>query len=228
MLIERNFFNFTAPRGFIVVDGVNGAGKGTLLSKIVPFLEARGKKVVLTREPGGTTLGVHLRAMLLEERAGKPAPLTEALLFAADRAEHVATKIRPALESGSVVLTDRYYYSSLAFQGYGRGLDLQKIRDVNLVAIDGMLPDVVLLLDLNPEEGLRRTRRRTQASSGHTEKDTFEQEELSFHERLRNGFLTMAREFPEPFLKVDATQTPDEIFQFVLPVLNALLSKLPA
>ena len=228
MLINNAYSDFASPQGFIVVDGVNGAGKGTLLGKLVPYLESKNKKVVLTREPGGTELGIQLRALLLEERAGKLAPITEVMLFAADRAEHVATKIRPALAGGAVVLSDRYRYSTAAFQGYGRGLDLEKINQINTIAIDGMVPDLVLLLDLSPEDGLKRLRGRKQIStaSGEEERDTFEREELAFHQRLRSGFLRMAEEFPEPFLKVDAAQTPEQIFQFVRPLIDIWLAKL--
>lgn len=191
-------YKFPHGAGFLVVDGVNGAGKSTFIRRLVQHLEERGVTPTVTREPGGTPLGSVLRPLLLESRG--VAPLAELFMFAADRAQHVATLIRPALAAGRAVISDRYYYSTTAFQGYGRGLPLERVEAINALAIDGCLPDLLLLLDLDPAEGLRRTRSRQ--SNG--EEDRIEHEELAFHHRLRDGFLDLARRCREPCLVIDA------------------------
>lgn len=213
MLIDTHH-HFSGARGFLVLEGVNGAGKTTLQEKLGAHIAPR-RKVVKTREPGATRLGQSLRAMLLEGSAGEISDLAELFLFAANRAEHVSKLIRPALDRGEVVLCDRFLYSTLAFQGHGRGLDLSAASSVNEIAIAGLRPDLVLLLDLDAREGLVRSGRREDA-----DKDSFEKEDLQFHERIRQGFLEVARSRPEPFLILDASKGPDEIFAAALPAIE--------
>lgn len=197
-------FAFANPRGFFVIDGVNGAGKSTVVKLLQQRIAERGITTHFTREPGGTSLGAELRKLLLTSQEPLP-PMAELFLFAADRATHVATKITPALARGEFVISDRYHYSTTAFQGYGRGLDLATIESVNEIACQGLTPDGVLLLDLPPEIGLRRTARRE------SEQDNFESEELAFHERIRSGFLALARERKEPFFVIDADASPQDV-----------------
>jgi len=226
MLINSDSPNFSKPAsGFLVLEGVNGAGKTTLQLKILDYLKQSGRQTVSTREPGATLIGKTIRSLLLDKKEECLSNLAELFLFAADRAEHVAKVIAPAIESRSLVVSDRYYYSTIAFQGYGRGLDLSLLKQINDTAIAGVYPDFVVLLDLSAEEGLRRAEGR-QKAGGTEDYDTFEQEAKDFHNRIRNGFLTIAEEYPEPFLVVDASKSPDEIFAKVKPVLDKWLERL--
>ena len=163
--------------GFIVFEGVNGAGKGTLINEIAQRISAQNIPVIQTFEPGATALGAKIRNMLLGQSEQKLSELSELLLFAADRAEHVHSVIAPNLNCGKAILCDRYYYSTSAFQGYGRGIDLELINSLNSVATQGVLPDLVILLDLDPAEGLRRAAQR----ENNAQTDSFEQEDLEFH-----------------------------------------------
>jgi dTMP kinase len=204
LIVSTKTFTPHACQGLIVLEGVNGAGKSTLQEKIKNHFSAT-HKVVTSFEPGGTPLGQSLRKLLLEKQSMSISPLAEALLFSADRAEHVRSLIRPQLMSGSLVLLDRYYYSTVAFQGYGHELPIEPLLQLSEIAIQGQRPDLVLLIDLPPEEGLRR-------NADKEEEDKFEDEELEFHERLRMGFLELAERLPEPFAILDGMKSSEEIF----------------
>ncbi len=171
---------------YIALEGPEGAGKTTQLQRLSARLRSAGLEVVETREPGGTAVGEAVRALLLDP-ARHLSPEAEMLLFAAARAQLVREVVQPALERGQVVLSDRSVYASLAYQGFGRGLDLEVIRRVNEVATAGLLPDLVLLLDLPVEEGLRR-------DVGGQAADRIEGEGVEFHRRVREGFLQLSRE----------------------------------
>lgn len=201
---------------FITLEGGDGAGKSTQASLLDEWLVANGHPVVRTREPGGTELGVEIRTMVLHRR-GHIAPRAEALLYAADRAHHVATVVRPALERGDVVLQDRYLDSSVAYQGAGRVLGADDVRSLSLWATDDLLPDLTILLDL--DEAASRAR----LDSARTEYDRLEAEASDFHARVRQGFLTLASAEPERFLVIDATLPPDEISAVVRARVAALL-----
>lgn len=224
MLVTLDTFAPENPQGFIVIDGVNGAGKSTVIAAVDEHLKKLGYPIVKTHEPGGTPLGKELRRLLLNSPDIERHSTAELLLFGADRSEHVDAVIRPALARGEIVLCDRYLYSSVAFQGYGRGLDLDLIDQVNEIAIKGMLPDLVLLLDIDAEEGLRRTRSR---AAGAPATDAFELETIEFHNRIRNGFLTLARERTESFLVIDAAESVDRVKQKALAAVDLLVERLP-
>jgi dTMP kinase len=224
MIADVAALSFQAPKGFLVLEGVNGAGKSTLLKRLKAYAESLGFEVLTTFEPGATPQGKELRRILLEGAPSKVAPLSELFLFAADRHEHVQQVINPALASRKLVLCDRYLYSTLAFQGYGRGLNRSTINQLNSLAVGQTLPDLVLLLDLDAKEGLRRTK--TRAGSSAATVDSFEAEELSFHEALRKGFLEIAKEREEPFLILDAAKSPDQVYETASAALKALLEKL--
>ena len=192
---------------FITFEGIDGVGKSTQLDMLEKHLIAQGKEVVRTLEPGGTELGQEIRHLLLH-RKGDVAPRSEALLYAADRAHHVETKIKPALASGKVVLSDRYFDSSVAYQGAARELDVQEVKDISLWAIDRLLPDLTVLLDLPAQEAMNR-----RGNKG-TEPDRLEREQVEFFERARDDYLRMANE--PRFLVVDANLSPDEIHSQVL------------
>lgn len=171
--------------------------------------------MVETREPGGTPLGEEIRKLLLEWPGDKKTDRTELLLFAAARAEHVDKVIRPALAGGSWVLCDRFLHSSVAFQGYGRGISLELVEQANSFAVQGTLPDLVVLLDIKPQVALRRIAERKNSDA-----DAFEAEELDFHERIRRGFLECAKNSSIPFLVLDGEQGPAEVLASALKVIG--------
>src|SRR5262245_22747763 len=192
------------PAGrLITIEGVEGAGKSTQMSRLSAWLSRRGLSVVSTSEPDGSPLGPWVRRVL----AGEPGldPLSECLLFATARAEHVRRVIRPALDRGAVVLCDRYTDSTVAYQGYGRGVPLEVVGELNRLATDGLVPDLTLVLDLDVVEGLRRARGRTEAL------DPFEQLGVEFHERVRKGYRALHEREPGRVELVDATGPADAV-----------------
>lgn len=192
---------------FLTVEGVEGSGKSTLLDALAARLEAEGTPVMRTREPGDSSLGAHIRPLVLS--AGRtPDPRAELFLFLADRAQHVAEVVRPALAAGMLVLCDRYADSTIAYQGYGRGMDIDRLQQLNDFATGGLWPDLTLLLDLPPETGLLRATRRNAATGLSRTEGRFEAETLAFHERIRQGFLARARLYPERFRVLDASLPP--------------------
>jgi len=188
---------------FITLEGGDGSGKSTQSALLASWLEELGRTVLLTREPGGTDLGVELRNIVLHRR-GHIAPRAEALLYAADRAHHIATKVRPALDRDEIVLQDRYLDSSVAYQGAGRVLDPVEVRNLSLWAAEGLLPDLTVLLDLDESVGRDRLKARTQY-------DRLEDEEQDFHARVRAAYLELAAQEPGRFLVVQATDSVDSI-----------------
>lgn len=205
-----------APRAhtgtFVSFEGGDGVGKSTQLDLLRGWLAGIGREVVVTREPGGTPLGVELRNAVLH--GDHVAPRAEALLYAADRAHHVATVVRPALERGAVVLTDRFLDSSVAYQGVGRGLGAEAVERLNLWGVEGLLPDLTVLLDLDPAVGLARL---TGAP------DRLERAGADFHARMRQAYLERAAADPARFLVLDAAQPADAIGARVRERLAAVL-----
>jgi dTMP kinase len=189
---------------FITLEGGDGTGKSTQSALLGEWFTAQGREVVFTREPGGTDLGNQLREIVLHSR-GHIAPRAEALLYAADRAHHIATVVRPALERGAVVIQDRYLDSSVAYQGAGRVLDPDEVRHVSMWATEGLVPDVTIVLDLDPAIG------RDRLDAANKQFDRLEAEALDFHTRVRDAYLAMAAAEPERFLVVDATLDRDVI-----------------
>ena len=179
---------------FIVFEGGEGAGKSTQEALLTEALEERGLTVTRTREPGGTPAGEEIRRVVLSPEFEGLDPRAEALLFAAARGEHVARVIRPALERGEVVICDRYLDSSVAYQGYARGLGPRRIRDLSLWATNELLPDLTIVLDIDPADGLGRF----------TERDRLEAEPLDYHRQVRAAYLALAEEDPERYLVLDA------------------------
>jgi dTMP kinase len=188
------------PRGrLITVEGVEGAGKSTQVESLRAWLAGRGVRVLATSEPDGSALGASLRRVLGE--VDRVSPLTEALLFAASRAEHVRQVLQPALAAGQVVLCDRYVDSTVAYQGYGRGLSLETVAQLNRLATDGLVPDLTLVLDLDVAEGLRRVRARRGALAAC---DPFERLAIEFHERVRKGYWAIREREPDRVALIDA------------------------
>ena len=201
---------------FISFEGIDGVGKSTQIRLAEEYLRSKGKEVLCTLEPGGTDLGQEIRNLLLH-RKGVVAPRAEALLYAADRAHHIETKVRPALHHGKVVLTDRYLDSSVAYQGAGRQLSATEVRNISLWAVDGLLPDLTVLVDLDPAIAAERRKGTGQ------EADRLESEKLDFFQAVRNEFLKLAQAEPNRFLVVDATETPERMFSHIAKKLDELL-----
>lgn len=197
---------------FITFEGMEGSGKSTVMRRIGAWLEAAGREVVYTREPGGSRLGTELRAILLDAKNSDITPRAELFLYLADRAQHAASVVRPALERGAVVLSDRYADSTVVYQGYGRGLDVAALHALNGQAVDGLWPDLTLLFDVDVPTGLARANARNAEEGKSVSEGRFEAESLAFHTRVREGFLDWARRNESRFAVIDATRTPDEVF----------------
>ena len=200
---------------FITFEGIDGVGKSTQLDLLEKYFLGTGREVVRSFEPGGTELGQEIRHLLLH-RKGDVSPRSEALLYAADRAHHVATKIRPALAAGKVVISDRYFDSSVAYQGAARELNVDEVRDISLWAVGNLIPDLTVLLDLPADLAMARR------SSKGTEPDRLESERVEFFERARDEYLRRAQE--PRFLIVDARQSIDQIHAQVLERVKSLES----
>jgi dTMP kinase len=186
------------PGVWITFEGGDGSGKSTQASLLAKWLTSKGRTVLQTREPGGSDVGNKIRDIVLHHR-GDIAPRSEALLYAADRAHHIATVVRPALERGEIVLQDRYLDSSVAYQGAGRVLAPDEVRELSLWATEGALPRLTILLDLDPQAA------RARLDSDDKPFDRLEAEKLEFHERVRSAFLDLADADPERFFVLDAT-----------------------
>lgn len=207
---------------FITFEGPDGAGKTTQMKMLGERLKALGKKVVYTREPGGTKISEEVRKLLLDPSNKEMVHRTEALLYAAARAQHVEELIRPALTEGNIVLCDRFTDSTLAYQGFGRGINLSMLEELNNLAISGVVPNITLILDLDSEVGIERISSTRVLASG-VEKDRIELENIDFHLRVREGFRRLAAKEPGRCKIVDAKKDIDtvhnEIYRLVKEVL---------
>lgn len=196
---------------FITFEGIEGTGKSTQIALLKARLEAQGKSVLVTLEPGGSRIGTELRRVLLSLENRDLCARAELFLYLADRAQHVAQVVRPALEAGQIVLCDRFADSTVAYQAYGRGLDAELLHSLNTLAVDGLWPQLTILLDLAPEVGLARAVARNTAEGKTVAEGRFEAESLAFHGRVRQGYLAWAKRFPQRIRTVDASGTPEDI-----------------
>ena len=198
---------------FITFEGGEGCGKSTQVKRLKEALEREGVEVVLTREPGGTWLSEEIRRLIKDQATDAPCDRSELLLFLAARAQLVKNVIRPALEAGKWVVSDRFSDSTIAYQGYGRGLPLDILKDMNDFACEGLKPDLTLLLDVTPETSRARMHLREAATN--TTADRIEQAGDEFHDRLRKGFLELAAQEPDRIVTIDANGTPDEVWNLI-------------
>ncbi|HJQ70355.1 MAG TPA: dTMP kinase [Blastocatellia bacterium] len=212
---------------FITLEGIDGCGKSTQIEALADELARRGVDAVVTREPGGTSMGERIRR-LLSEAGNSMAAETELLLIVAARAQHVRELITPALEAGRVVISDRYTDSSLAFQGYGRGLDLATVDEMNRFATGGLTPDLTILFDLDPARARARLDRRTRTvepDEADSDLGYFDREERAFHERVRDGYLRLLEREPSRIRLVDSSgpveHTREGVLSLVLPLLKS-------
>ncbi len=206
---------------FITFEGPEGAGKTTQIKLLVPWLQSRGRLCLTTREPGGTPLAENIREVVKHHNTSEPVyNQTELLLFAASRAQHVQYRIKPALAERQVVICDRFTDSTLAYQGYARNGDIEFIRMLNNYATDGLQPHLTILMDLEPSRGRERTNHRPETQGMH---DRLESENNDFHEKVRNGYLSLARENPDRIKVVRADRSPEEIHTEIIRILEEVL-----
>ena len=202
---------------FITLEGIEGSGKTTQLSNIIKYLENNGHSVLATREPGGTEVADRIRTLLVESGSEPLEPASELLLYNASRCQHVMQRIRPALQEGKIVVCDRFTDATVAYQAYGRGLSLEWVEQVNHSATDGLEPNLTLLFDIEPETGLKRSLDRLHKAN--SKEDRFEQEALSFHQKVRQGYLELAKRFPERIVVIPATEATEIVWQKVEAIL---------
>lgn len=193
---------------FITMEGPEGAGKTTIIHMLGKALQDEGYQVLLTREPGGIPISEQIREVILNKENTAMNSRTEALLYAAARRQHLVEKVIPALEKGVIVLCDRFIDSSLAYQGYARGLDIEEVYNINKFAIGDMMPDATFFFDISPEEGLKRIQ-----SNGEREVNRLDLEALDFHEKVYEGYQLIINRWKERFTIIDANRTVEEVFQ---------------
>lgn len=202
---------------FITFEGPEGSGKSTQCKLLAEHLTSLGHNVLLTREPGGTEISQQVRQIIMDMKNKSMFPATEFLLFSSARAQLVREKIRPHLNGGGIVISDRYFDSSLAYQGYGHGLPLDSIRAITAFATDNLIPDLTLLLDIDPERGLRRRQ------SNNEEWNRLDDYELAFHRRVRDGFFELVRESPERWRVINADKNVEELQKEIREIVMGVL-----
>ncbi len=205
---------------FITLEGPEGSGKTTAVEAAVRALEEKGYKIVRTREPGGTPIAEQIRNVILDKENTAMDPRTEALLYAASRRQHLVEKVWPALKEGKIVICDRYLDSSLAYQGGARGLGVDNILNINLFATENTFPDLTLLFDIKPEEGLKRI-----AANANREVNRLDLEKIEFHNKVRETFLLLAKRSPERFVIIDASKSREEVAKATLEAITSRLCK---
>jgi dTMP kinase len=204
---------------FITFEGIEGSGKSTQMRLLIPVLESKGYECVPTREPGATRIGEKIRAILLDANHTTLLPITELLLYEADRAQHVREVIEPALAANKVVVSDRFFDATTVYQGYARGYDLKLIEHMHGMVLGHLKPDLTIILDLPVELGLKRAWKRIRNQDAGPREDRFEQETLAFHEKVRKGYLTLATLEPERFRVIDASGDPEAVHDDIVALL---------
>lgn len=199
---------------FITLEGGEGSGKTSQINRLAQFLTDEGHKVITTREPGGTPEAESVRDILVQRDSGNWSPMAETLLIFAARVMHVDHVIKPALDDGKIVICDRFTDSTVAYQGYGRQMKINKIKSIQEVAIKSLEPDLTFILDLDVKAGLERSKKRLAGQKGYDQtEDRFERLDTDFHERLRNGFLQIAKNEPDRCHVIDAEQSMDDVYE---------------
>ena len=205
---------------FVTIEGPEGSGKSSVTKRVTEMLEKEGYEVVLTREPGGTPISEEIRNVILDKANTKMDGMTEALLYAASRRQHLVEKIWPLSKAGKIVISDRFIDSSLAYQGGARGLGIDKILDLNMYATDGYFPDLTLLFDIESELGLARI-----AANSNREVNRLDLEKLDFHKKVRTTFLELAKRFPKRYVVIDASQSFEKVIQDAYHAIKDRLAK---
>ena len=205
---------------FITLEGIEGSGKTTQINNIVGFLEKKGHECFVTREPGGTEIGKQIRSILLDPRNRNLTPLTELLLYAADRAQHLKEKIIPELSSGKTVVCDRFFDATTIYQGFARGLDMELIQNLHHIVLDNLKPDLTILFDLPVKTGLSRAWEQIDEGSRSNVETRFEKETLAFHEKVRSGYLELARQEPDRIRIIDASNDKKKVSEDIMSILT--------
>lgn len=201
---------------FITIEGTDGSGKSTQIELLMDYLRKKGADVIFTREPGGTQISEKIREIILDVDNSEMTGITEALLYAAARSQHVEEKIIPALEAGKIIICDRFVDSSIAYQGAARGLGAEKIMGINEAALHGIMPDMTLFFDLSPEKGILRKKNERAL-------DRLEKEKMDFHEKVYEGYKNLCKKYPERIKPIDADRSIDEVHSEVIVVIDGLL-----
>ncbi|MGD8286971.1 MAG: dTMP kinase [Desulfobacterales bacterium] len=209
---------------FITLEGIEGSGKTTQIRQLSTYIEATGYRCVTTREPGGTSIGDKIRAILLNPENNDLSPISELLLYMADRAQHLNSLIQPALDAGKIVLCDRYFDATVVYQGIARGLDTELIYSLHRLLFEDLKPEVTFLLDLPPSIGLARAWKQIDDGIRSGGESRFEEETLAFHEKVRAGYLELARLEADRFTVIDATQDEKKVQMDIREVLSSVLS----
>lgn len=203
---------------FITIEGTDGSGKSTQIELLMDYLRKKGADVIFTREPGGTQISEKIREIILDVDNSEMTGITEALLYAAARSQHVEEKIIPALEAGKIIICDRFVDSSIAYQGAARGLGAEKIMGINEAALHGIMPDMTLFFDLSPEKGILRKKNERAL-------DRLEKEKMDFHEKVYEGYKNLCKKYPERIKPIDADRSIDEVHSEVIEVIDGLLKE---
>ncbi len=201
---------------FISIEGTDGAGKSTQIDLLKKYITEKGRDVIVTREPGGTPISEKIREIILDNNNSEMSYITEALLYAASRAQHVNEKIKPALMEGKIIICDRFVDSSIAYQCAARGISREIIEDINKYAIDGIMPDITLYFDITPEEGIKRKK------NMHT-LDRIEQEKQDFHNKVYEGYQMLLKLYPERIKRIDASKDIYDVHNQVLKYIDCML-----
>lgn len=205
---------------FVTIEGPEGSGKSSVTKEVVALLEKEGYEVVLTREPGGTPIAEQIRNVILDKENTKMDPMTEALLYAASRRQHLVEKVWPLSKAGKIIISDRFLDSSLAYQGGARGLGIDRILELNQYATDGYYPELTLLFDVDPRIGLARI-----AANKGREVNRLDLEKIDFHDSVRKTFLDLAKRFPDRYVVLDASKPFDEVVKDAYKAVKDKLSK---
>ena len=205
---------------FISFEGIDGSGKTTQIHHMVKFFQDNRHSCVITREPGGTRIGEKIRAILLDPVSKDMDPLTELLLYTADRAQHIKEFVSPFLSAGKTVLCDRFYDATVVYQGFARGLDIGLIDKLHKLLFENLKPDITILLDLPPEKGLSRVWKQIENGDRKNIETRFEEEKLSFHNKVRSGYLELARLEPERFRVIDASMNENQVRNEIINILS--------
>jgi len=208
---------------FITFEGIEGSGKTTQIKSTASWLKQKGVSCITTREPGSTDIGGKIRAILLDPLNKNLDHMAEMLLYMADRAHHIGAIVKPALTKGKTVLCDRYFDATLAYQGYARGIDIELLRKLHLLTLNNFKPDLTLLLDLCPETGLARAWEQINLGARTSAETRFESEKLNFHQKVRAGYLYLAKQEPERFRIIDASQNEDQVQEEIRKILSVLI-----
>ena len=208
---------------FITFEGIEGSGKTTQINHILDYLTLKGYKCTATREPGDTAIGKKIRSILLDPENHDLASMAELFLYAADRVQHITERIQPMLSEGTIVVCDRFSDATTAYQGYARGLDLSIIEEIHKLVLGKLKPDLTILFDLPPETGLKRAWQQINNGNRSGVETRFENEKISFHEKVREGYLEIAMAEPERFVVIDAAKNEDEVAEKIKDIISEKL-----